>query len=97
MKFHWTPAPPQPLLAGQLASSLKISPLLAQCLLNRGFSEATSIENFLEPRLKSLADPFLLPNMAAAIERLLLDDLAFFHLAVRLDHKNELAVLTLLQ
>jgi hypothetical protein len=38
MKFRWSPSPPQPLLAGQLASQLKISPLLAQCLLNRGNS-----------------------------------------------------------
>ena len=70
MKFRWSLAPPQPLLAGQLAASLKISPLLAQCLLNRGFSEPTVIENFLSPRLKNLADPFLLPNMAKAVERL---------------------------
>jgi single-stranded-DNA-specific exonuclease len=70
MKFRWSLAPLQPLLAGQLASQLKISPLLAQCLLNRGFSEAGAIENFLQPRLKNLADPFLLPNMAAAVERL---------------------------
>jgi len=72
MKFRWTQAPPQPLLAGQLATQLKISPLLAQCLLNRGFSESNVIENFLTPRLKNLADPFLLPNMAAAVDRLLL-------------------------
>ncbi len=72
MKFRWTQAPPQPLLAGQLAAQLKISPLLAQCLLNRGFSEPSVIENFLTPRLKNLADPFLLPNMAAAVDRLLL-------------------------
>lgn len=71
MKFRWSPAPPQPLLAGQLAAQLKISPLLAQCLLNRGHSEPAAIETFLSPRLKNLADPFLLPNMAAAVERLL--------------------------
>ncbi len=71
MKFRWTLAPPQPLLAGQLASQLKISPLLAQCLLNRGHSEVAAIENFLPPRLKNLADPFLLPNMDKAVERLL--------------------------
>jgi len=70
MKFRWSPAPPQPLLAGQLASQLEISPLLAQCLLNRGFSEPSAIRQFLQPRLKNLADPFLLPDMAAAIERL---------------------------
>jgi single-stranded-DNA-specific exonuclease len=71
MKFRWMLAPPQPLLAGQLAAALKISPLLAQCLLNRGFSEPFVIGNFLQPRLKNLADPFLLPNMNAAVERLL--------------------------
>jgi single-stranded-DNA-specific exonuclease len=71
MKFRWSPAPSQPLLAGQLASQLKISPLLAQCLLNRGFSEPAAIQNFLQPRLKNLADPFLLPNMDAAVGRLL--------------------------
>ena len=72
MKFRWTIAPPQPLLAETLARQLKISPLLAQCLVNRGHSEAGDVENFLSPRLKQLADPFLLPNMATAAERLLL-------------------------
>ena len=71
MKFRWSLAPPQPLLAGQLASQLRISPLLAQCLLNRGFSEPSAISNFLQPRLKNLADPFRLPDMAAAVDRLL--------------------------
>lgn len=70
MKFRWTVAPSQPLLTGQLASALKISPLLAQCLVNRGFSESERISGFLEPRLKSLADPFRLPNMTVAVERL---------------------------
>src|SRR6185437_14755545 len=69
MKFRWTVAPSQPLLAGQLANTLKISPLLAQCLVNRGFSETERISNFLQPRLKNLADPFLLPNIATAVDR----------------------------
>jgi single-stranded-DNA-specific exonuclease len=72
MKFRWSLAPPQPLLAGRLAAQLKISPLLVQCLLNRGFSDPAAVVNFLQPRLKNLADPFLLPNMAAAVDRLLL-------------------------
>ncbi|MDB6016111.1 MAG: recJ [Pedosphaera sp.] len=70
MKFRWSLAPDQPLLAGQLASALGISPLLGQCLVNRGLSEAEAIAAFLEPRLKQLADPFLLPNMRMAVERL---------------------------
>jgi single-stranded-DNA-specific exonuclease len=71
-KFRWSLAPPQPLLAGQLATTLKIPPLLAQCLLNRGLSEPDQIISFLEPRLKQLADPFLLPNLRAAVDRLFL-------------------------
>jgi single-stranded-DNA-specific exonuclease len=70
MKFRWSLLPPQPLLAGRLAQDLKISPLLAQCLLNRGLSEPSCISDYLEPRLKHLSDPFLLPDMAIAVERL---------------------------
>jgi len=70
MKFRWSLAPAQPLLAGQLAQQLRLPPLLAQCLLNRGLSDAAIINPFLEPRLKHLADPFLLPNMQTAVERL---------------------------
>ncbi len=70
MKYRWTIAPAQPVLADFLAKEMKISPLLAQCLLNRGFSEPEPITRFLQPRLKNLADPFLLPNMRAAVERL---------------------------
>ena len=72
MKFRWSLAPSQPALAQHLADAVKISPLLAQCLLNRGFSEPEKIAHFLEPRLKMLADPFLLPNMSAAVDRLFL-------------------------
>lgn len=71
MKYRWLPATPQPLLAEALAGQLRISPLLAQCLLNRGFSEPETISRFLDPRLKHLADPFLLPDMTKAVERLL--------------------------
>lgn len=70
MKFRWAAAAAQPLLAGQLAKQLKISPLMAQCLVNRQLDQPQRIAEFLEPRLKSLADPFLLPNMPAAVERL---------------------------
>ncbi|MGO8838075.1 MAG: single-stranded-DNA-specific exonuclease RecJ [Limisphaerales bacterium] len=70
MKFRWSLAPPHPLLADRLAAQFKLPPLLAQCLLNRGFSEPAVMENFLSPRLKNLADPFLLPDMNAAVERL---------------------------
>lgn len=71
MKFAWKVADPQPELAGRLARELSISPLFAQCLVNRGLCDPQEAARFLNPRLKNLADPFLLPNMAAAVERLL--------------------------
>jgi single-stranded-DNA-specific exonuclease len=71
VKFRWLLSPLEPGLAGQLADALRIPPLLAQCLLNRGLSDPAAITAFLQPRLKQLADPFLLPNMGAAVERLL--------------------------
>jgi single-stranded-DNA-specific exonuclease len=71
MNYRWSVATPQPDLCRDLAGALQISPLLAQCLLNRDVSEPETLARFLAPRLKNLADPFLLPNMAAAVERLL--------------------------
>jgi single-stranded-DNA-specific exonuclease len=70
VKFRWNIAAPEPLLAGDIARKLGIPVLLAQCLLNRGHSVPERITHFLEPRLKNLSDPFLLPDMAVAVERL---------------------------
>ncbi len=70
MKCRWSVAHAQPLLAQRLARQLGISTLLAQCMLNRGLTDAESIQKFLEPRLAHLSDPFSLPNMHAAVERL---------------------------
>jgi single-stranded-DNA-specific exonuclease len=71
MKFHWTAAEPQAALCASLSEGSNISLLLARCLVNRGLSEPEGISRFLQPRLKHLADPYLLPNMAAAVDRLL--------------------------
>lgn len=70
MKHRWMLAPQQPEQASQLARALGISPLVAQCLINRDFVSLDSARTFLEPRLRDLADPFLLPNMAQAVDRL---------------------------
>lgn len=72
MKYRWSIAPFQPLLAERLATECRVSTLLAQCLLNRGLSDPESIVTFLEPKLRHLSDPFLLPNMGAAVDRLFL-------------------------
>jgi single-stranded-DNA-specific exonuclease len=72
MSCHWQIAPPQPSLALELAGALDLSPLLAQCLINRGFTDGAAISAFLEPRLRQLADPSRLPNMESAVNRLFL-------------------------
>ncbi|HEX4641206.1 MAG TPA: single-stranded-DNA-specific exonuclease RecJ [Chthoniobacterales bacterium] len=39
-------------------------------LRRKGFGCADDVHAFLQPRLRSLSDPFLLPNMAAAVRRI---------------------------
>ncbi len=39
--------------------------------MRKGFASLEEVQNFLRPRLKSLSDPFLLPNMDAAVARIL--------------------------
>ena len=39
--------------------------------MRKGFASAEEVDAFLQPRLKSLGDPFLLPNMKLAVERIL--------------------------
>src|SRR6266542_2918522 len=72
MNFRWSIAPPQPLLVRNIADDLKVSSLLAQCLANRGLTDVRRATEFLEPRLRQLSAPFLLPNMEAAVARLFL-------------------------
>jgi single-stranded-DNA-specific exonuclease len=46
------------------------SPCISRLLHRKGFATADEVENFLRPRLKSLSDPFSLPNMSAAVLRI---------------------------
>ena len=39
--------------------------------MRKGFTSAEEVETFLRPRLSSLSDPFLLPKMQAAVDRIL--------------------------
>ena len=58
-------------VAGALARDLGIARFAAELLVRRGYRTAADAELFLTPRLKTLGDPFLLPNMSAAVERIL--------------------------
>lgn len=66
---RWLIAASNPVTAGRLAESLKLPVPLAQALLNRGYQDVESAQRFLNPRLRDLEDPFALPDMAVAVER----------------------------
>jgi single-stranded-DNA-specific exonuclease len=56
--------------AQEIAGRLKTSPLVAQILLNRGIREPQDCQDFLRPSLKCLHDPFLMPGLRKAGERI---------------------------
>ena len=54
----------------KLAAALKVSPLLAQLLINRGITDVPAAAAFLRPRLSGLISPEQLPGMADALARI---------------------------
>jgi len=55
----------------ELARALGVSPCLAALLCRRGLSSVVQASSFLDPKLRELTDPFLLPQMDRAVDRLL--------------------------
>lgn len=47
-------------------------PILEHLIHQRGLPEGMDLEGYLHPRLRDLADPFLIPEMRIAVERILL-------------------------
>ena len=56
--------------AAQLAKLLKVSPLLAQVLINRGITDAEAGAVFLRPKLTELIGPEQMPGVKPAVDRL---------------------------
>ena len=57
------------LTVSRLAEELRIAPFLASILWTRGIREPAQARDFLDPRLGTLSDPFLLPDMEEAVAR----------------------------
>ncbi len=53
-----------------LAKSLKVSPLLAQVLINRGITDSQSALSFLQPKLAGLIAPEQMPGVSKAVPRI---------------------------
>lgn len=53
-----------------LSKAASISPVFAQVLINRGIKTASDVHDFLHPGLTGMSDPFDLPGMKEAIDRI---------------------------
>ena len=66
---QWAVRPPDDRSA-ELAKSLKVSPLVAQVLINRQITDAQTGAHFLTPKLTDLIEPERMPGIAPAVQRL---------------------------
>ena len=64
------PAPTDPAAVQRLVREAGVARFVAEVLLRRGVLSPAEAQRFLDPRLKSLSDPFALPNMDAAVTRI---------------------------
>ena len=58
-----------PATVAMLAAALRISPILANLLVQRGIDTVDKAEKFFKPSLADLHDPFLMKDMEKAVER----------------------------
>ncbi|MEP6808676.1 MAG: single-stranded-DNA-specific exonuclease RecJ [Chthoniobacterales bacterium] len=71
MERRWILAPPAPTDQSIPWSDICGLPCVEDLLRRKGFRSADEVEAFLHPRLRSLGDPFLLPAMRGAVDRIL--------------------------
>jgi len=64
---HWVIRPADE-RRNELAKELKVSPLLAQLLVNREIIDSTTARAFLNPRLTELIEPEKMPGVTSAVE-----------------------------
>ena len=57
-------------LESKLSKEMGVSRILSRLLINRGITTKNKAEKFLHPSLDNLIDPFLLPGIKKAVERI---------------------------
>jgi single-stranded-DNA-specific exonuclease len=71
MLYRWVfREPTDPAKTTTLQKDNDIDPLLAQLLLERGLTDKTQIERFLNPDLSQLHDPYIMCDMTKAVKRM---------------------------
>jgi single-stranded-DNA-specific exonuclease len=69
---RWILPPCENLNGGAIAwNEICESECIARLLFRKGFRSTAEVQSFLQPRLSSLSDPFLLPQMREAVARIL--------------------------
>src|SRR5208282_6200369 len=70
MACRWIMNKTNPEYIAYIARIASVSPMFAQVLFNRGLKTAVQLDAFLNPDITKLADPFALPQLKAATERI---------------------------
>lgn len=69
--MRWTIKPiPEQAEINRLSEELKVEPLIAQLLLQRGITNYKEAKKFFRPQLSDLHDPFLMKDMDKAVARI---------------------------
>jgi single-stranded-DNA-specific exonuclease len=68
--FKWVPRG-EPFTPSQKGSSGSFPEILEHLIRQRGLPDGVDLDAYLHPKLKDLADPFLIPEMQAAVNRIL--------------------------
>ena len=85
-RLIWEDRPVDPAVAAELAAALKIPPVIAHLLAQRGILTPELAHQFLNPSLSQLHDPFRLAGMAEAVDRLLAAIARREHIAIHGDY-----------
>ncbi len=73
MQKRWfVRAPQDSTIVDDFRSELKVDPIVAELLLQRGIDSYEKAEAFFRPKLTDLHDPFLMKDMDLAVDRLIL-------------------------
>ncbi|MDF1744615.1 MAG: single-stranded-DNA-specific exonuclease RecJ, partial [Gimesia sp.] len=71
MTQNWRFAPHDESQVRRLSSDMKVSPLLAQVLIARGFRDAPSARSFIDARMTDLLEPSSMSGIEEAAERVI--------------------------
>ncbi len=70
MNYNWIYSPADQTKTSSLAEQLKISPVTAQILINRGITDPQTAQTFFKSPLKELHNPFLMKDMDKAVKKI---------------------------